>query len=221
MTLSIPLIFYLLYHLILFPIFRSDLRSIPGPFLAKITDLHRLWLVHTKSAHEHYLRLHEHHGPFVRLGPNNISIASPVAIPILYNTRTRFPKSPFYPVMGNIAHGKTIPTIFSTQDESVHEMMKRPIAQVYAMSNLKTYEPLVESTESVFFEKLGKVADNEGRVVWTWMHLFAIDVVMEITFGERVGFLEREGDVDGVMGMIERRFGYVAVVSLFQFLVSV
>ena len=222
-TLSIPLIFYFLYHFILFPIFRSDLRSIPGPTLAKITDLHRLWLVHTQSAHEHHLNLHEHHGPFVRLGPNNISIGTPAAIPILYNTRTRFPKSPFYPVMGNVAHGKIIPTIFSTQDESVHEMMKRPIAQVYAMSNLKTYEPLVESTESVFFEKLGKVADKEGRVVdlGTWMHLFAIDVVMQITFGERVVFLEREGDVDGVMGMIERRFGYVAAVSLFQFLVSV
>ena len=216
MTLSIPPIVYFLYHFILFPIFRPDLRSIPGPALAKITDLHRLWLVYTESAHEHHLHLHSRHGPFVRLGPNNVSVGSPAAIPILYNTRTRFPKSSFYPVMGNVAHGKVVPTIFSTQDESVHEMMKRPIAQVYAMSNLKTYEPLVESTESVFFEKLGRLAD-EGKVfdLGMWMHWFAIDVIMEITFGERVGFLEREVDVDGIMGMIERRFGYVAVVSLF------
>ena len=83
------------------------------------------------------------------------------------------------------------------------------------MSNLKTYEPLVESTESVFFDRLGQMAD-EGKVfeLGTWMHWFAIDVIMEITFGEGVGFLEREVDVDGIMGMIERRFWYVAVVSL-------
>lgn len=215
-TLSIPFIVYFLHHFILFPIFRSDLRSIPGPVLAKITDLHRLWLVLTESAHEHHLHLHSRHGPLVRLGPNNISIGSPAAIPILYNTRTRFPKSSFYPVMGNVAHGKVVPTIFSTQDESVHELMKRPIAQVYAMGNLKTYESLVESTGSVFFDKLGKLADN-GEVfdLGMWMHWFAIDVIMEITFGERVGFLEREEDVDGIMEMIERRFAYVAVVSLF------
>ena len=58
-TLSIPLIVYILYHLVLFPIFRPDLRSIPGPFLAKIADLHRLWLVYTESAHEHHLQLGE------------------------------------------------------------------------------------------------------------------------------------------------------------------
>lgn len=215
-TLSIPPIVYVLYHFILFPIFRSDLRSIPGPLPAKITNLHRLWLVYTNSAHEHHLQLHSRHGPLVRLGPNNVSVGSPAAIPILYNTRTRFPKSSFYPVMGNVAHGKVVPTIFSTQDESVHEMMKRPIAQVYAMSNLKTYEPLVESTESVFFDKLGTLAD-EWKVLdlGMWMHWFAIDVIMEITFGERVGFLEWMVDVDGIMEMIERRFEYVAVVSLF------
>lgn len=214
-TLSIPLILYLLYHLVLFPLFRSDLRSIPGPILAKLTDLHRLLLVRTGSAHEHHLRLHKRYGPFVRLGPNNVSVGSPAAIPVLYNTRTRYPKSAFYPVMGNVARGKVVPTIFSTRDESVHEMMKRPIAQMYAMTNLKTYEPLVESTESFFLSKLEKLAD-EGRILdlGTWLHWFATDVIMEITFGKRLGFLEKEEDVDGILETIEGRFWYVAIVSI-------
>ncbi|KAJ5601139.1 pisatin demethylase [Penicillium lagena] len=211
-TLSIPIVLYLLYHLVLFPLFRSDLRSIPGPAFAKLTDLYRLLVVRTGSAHEHHLRLHERYGPLVRLGPNNVSVGSPDAIPILYNTRTRYPKSAFYPVMGNVAHGKVVPTIFSTRDESVHETMKRPIAQVYAMTNLRTYEPLVESTESLFMSKLDKLAD-EGRTfdLGTWLHWFATDVIMEITFGKRLGFLEREEDVDGILETIEGRFWYVAV----------
>ena len=194
-TVSIPFILYFLYHLVLFPLFRSDLRSVPGPSLAKVTHLHRLLLVRTGLAHEHHLRLHERHGLFVRLGPNNVSVGSPAAIPILYNTRTRHAKSAFYPVMGNVAHGKVVPTIFSTRDESVHEIMKRPIAQVYVMSNLKTYEPLVESTESLLISKLEKLAD-EGRTsdLGTWVHWFATDVILEMTFGKRFGFLEREED---------------------------
>lgn len=117
--------------------------------------------------------------------------------------------------MGNVAHGKVVPTIFSTLDESVHETMKRPIAQVYAMTRLKTYEPLVESTESYFFSKLEKLAD-EGRSfdLGTWLHWFATDVIMEITFGKRFGFLEREEDVNGIIQTIEKRFWYVAVVSI-------
>jgi hypothetical protein len=153
-TLIIPFILYFLYHLVLFPLYRSDLRSVPGPFLAKVTDLHRLLLVRTGLAHEHLLRLHERHGLFVRLGPNNVSVGSLAAIPILYNTRTRHVKSAFYLVMGNVAHGKVVPTIFSTRDESVQEIMKHPIAQVYAMLTLKTYEPLVESTKSLLISKL-------------------------------------------------------------------
>lgn len=218
-TLSIPLILYLLYHLVLIPLFRSDLRSIPGPVFGKLTDLYRLLLVRTESAHEHHLCLHERYGPFVRLGPNNVSVSSPAAIPVLYNTRTRYLKSAFYPVMGNVAHGKVVPTIFSTRDESVHEMMKRPIAKVYAMTNLKTYEPLVESTESFFMNKLEKLAD-EGRAfdLGTWLHWFATDVIMELTFGKRLGFLEREEDVDGILETIEKRFWYVAVVSTLKLL---
>ncbi|KAJ5179645.1 pisatin demethylase [Penicillium capsulatum] len=206
-TLSIPPICILIYHFILFPLFRSDLRSIPGPALAKLTDVYRLLLVRTGAAHEHHIRLHERYGPFVRLGPNTVSVGSPAAIPVIYNTRTRHPKSAFYPVMGNVAHGKVVPTIFSTRDESVHEIMKRPIAQVYAMTNLKTYEPLVESTESLFFSKLERLADEGASFdLGTWLHWFATDVIMEITFGKRLGFLQREEDVDAILETIEQRF---------------
>jgi hypothetical protein len=113
-TLSIPFILYFLYHLVLFPLFRSDLRSVPGPFLAKVTGLHRLLLVRTGLAHEHHLRLHERRGLLVRLGTNNVSVGFPAAIPILCNTRTRYVKSAFYPVMRNVAHGKVVPTISSS-----------------------------------------------------------------------------------------------------------
>ncbi|KAJ5245807.1 pisatin demethylase [Penicillium chermesinum] len=213
-ALAIPIAVYAVYYCILFPLLRTDLRVIPGPFLAKLTNLHRVLLVRSGVVHEHHIDLHRRHGPLVRLGPNNVSVGSPAAVPVLYNIRTRYPKSDFYPVMGNMANGKVVPTIFSTPDESVHEVMKRPIAQVYAMSNLKSYEPLVESTEALFIEKLERLADEKQPFdLGTWLHWFATDVILEITFGQRLGFLEREQDVDGILQMIEERFWYVAIVG--------
>ncbi|KAL1861054.1 hypothetical protein Plec18167_003662 [Paecilomyces lecythidis] len=90
--------------------------------------------------------------------------------------------------------------------------MKRPIAKVYAMTNLRNYEVLVESTEAVFFAKLGNLADQKKAFeLSTWFHWFATDVILEITFGKMIGFLEKEEDVEGIIEMVEKRFWYVAV----------
>lgn len=48
----------------------------------------------------------------------------------------------------------------------------------------------------------------------TWLHWFATDVIMEITFGKRLGFLEQGEDVNGILKQIEDRFSYVAVVRI-------
>jgi len=41
-------------------------------------------------------RLHERYGAFVRISPNHVSIASPVAMQQVYGPKTGFLKGPFY-----------------------------------------------------------------------------------------------------------------------------
>lgn len=57
----------------------SPLSDIPGPFLASFT---RLWqiitLIKGDSLNEFY-NLHEKHGPFVRVAPNEVSVSHPEA----------------------------------------------------------------------------------------------------------------------------------------------
>jgi hypothetical protein len=98
--------------------------------------------------------------------------------------------------MGNVARGNAVPTIFSTQDRPFHELMNRLIAQLYAINNLRRYE----STKTLFLSKVWMLADEgSNSELGTWLHWFATDDIMEITFGKRVGFLEREEDVDKVL----------------------
>lgn len=68
------------------------LKHIPGPFLAKITNLQRLSWVKSGRAHEIHQDLHDSHGDFVRFGPNMVSICDPAAIPTVYPMRPGFPK---------------------------------------------------------------------------------------------------------------------------------
>ena len=87
------------------------------------------------------------------------------------------------------------------------------------MSNLVSFEPYVDSTMRVFCDQL------EARFVLNcgpkpppcdfgqWLQMFAFDVIGEITFSKRLGFLERGEDVDGVIASIWNTFKKTSLVS--------
>lgn len=60
------------------------LRHIPGPIVAKFTDLWRLLLVWQGRAELTYVELHEKYGDVVRIGPNCVSISKSDCINDIY-----------------------------------------------------------------------------------------------------------------------------------------
>lgn len=71
---------------IIYESFFSPLSSIPGPLLARLT---KWWLIyHTRRGdlHRELIRLHEQYGDLVRMAPNEVSVADPVAIKKIYGT---------------------------------------------------------------------------------------------------------------------------------------
>ena len=72
--------------------YTSPLKSIPGPFLARFTDLWRLLDVWIGRADLTQQALHKRYGRYVRLGPKFLSTTDPAAIKDLYTTRNAFPK---------------------------------------------------------------------------------------------------------------------------------
>lgn len=68
------------------------LRSIPGPFLASMTDLYRLHDAFTWKCQESQLALHEKYGNYVRYGPNTVAISDPDAIQVIYAINNKFLK---------------------------------------------------------------------------------------------------------------------------------
>lgn len=64
------------------------LRHVPGPFLAKFTDLWLAWKIWTKTSPiDLQLDLHERYGPIVRYGPNRVLFSDPSAVPVIFNTK--------------------------------------------------------------------------------------------------------------------------------------
>lgn len=68
------------------------LRHIPGPFLAKFTDLWRLKLQYFGSIQPVLHELHKMYGSTVRIGPNTVSVSDPEYITTIYGARGGFTK---------------------------------------------------------------------------------------------------------------------------------
>lgn len=77
---------------ILWDIFLSPLRAIPGPFLAKSTNLWRAFHTYRGRVDVRHVELHRKYGNAVRIGPNCVSISDPNLIRTIYSTRNPWKK---------------------------------------------------------------------------------------------------------------------------------
>lgn len=194
------------------------LSHIPGPFFAKFTNLQRFWWVLSYRAHEIHIEQHRKYGPLVRFGPNMVSVGDPKEIGTIYSFKEPWRKSSFYRALLMKARNKPVEGIFATQDEMIHRNLKRPISSVYSMSNLVSFEPYVDSTMRVFCGQLEKrFVSKDGRPpacnMSDWLQMFAFDVIGELTFSKRFGFLENGEDVDGIMVGLWNTFKKTSLVS--------
>ena len=64
--------------------FNKGLHKHPGPVAARFSDWWRFWVVYRRRPDIAHLALHRQHGDVVRLGPNNLSFASPAAVKQIY-----------------------------------------------------------------------------------------------------------------------------------------
>lgn len=113
------------------------------------------------------------------------------------------------------AKGKPVPTIFATQDEALHRTLRKPIAPIYSMSNLMSLERYVDSTMSILLNQLESRFATDDAVcdLDKWLQWFAFDVMGELTFSRRLGFLEHGADVDGIIENIWQYFRRASPIS--------
>ncbi|CAI9627180.1 unnamed protein product [Alternaria burnsii] len=151
----------------------------------------------------------------VRIGPNTVSVADPEAVQILYGLKSALKKSDFYHVQQNISDGKPLENIFNTTRPEFHASIKRPVAHAYSMTSLLQYEPFVDTTSQMFCRRLTEEYVEKTRTcdLGKWLQFYAFDVIGEITFSKKLGFLDTGEDVQGVIEDIEWRLGYFAVVG--------
>ena len=212
----IPAFFILLTYYLIRPLLRSDLNTLPGPSSAKFS---RLWLLKTAKSgalHKTAISVHNEYGPVVRVGPNHVWVNDPEEITQIYGINSTFRKSAFYTMLGSKKSDAARVDLFTCIDPAVHKAKKRNVSNAYAMSSMLTLEPLVDECVDILFSKFSdmeKLQALENVDLGKWLQWYAFDVIGEITFSKRFGFMEEGRDVSGMIKGLETSLVYTGVVG--------
>ncbi|GAB1732168.1 hypothetical protein NU195Hw_g4308t1 [Hortaea werneckii] len=155
----------------------------------------------------------------VRIAPNELSLSSPLAAREVLAAGKGFHKTDFYAVFPPPEN----PDIFTETRESVHAVKKRYASHAYSMSAMQQLSGCIEATERLLVEKLEGVASSAGNGegkgkggvvdLGDYLHYFAFDVLGEVAFSRKFGFLDAGADLEGAIKTIDDMQWYDGIVG--------
>jgi hypothetical protein len=114
-----------------------------------------------------------------------------------------------------MSEGQRLPSLFSTTDEQFHAQLRRCVNNAFSMSAMVQYEPGVDVITERFLDQTQKLYASEHNPCdfAQWLQYYAFDVIGQITYSKSHGFVDRNEDVEGMIGYLGKIFNYVAPVS--------
>lgn len=201
------------YRLTLHP-----LAKYPGPFLAKITDIHLAYHAWKGDRHLEFWRCHEKYGesndsklktaglqlpgPYVRMGPNTLSSNTNTALKTIYGFNANVRKADFYsafPVNKNTFN------VHSSIDKVAHARKRRVLSHAFSDKAIKSMEKYVLEKVRTFCRALPTtgldlmdVQKSNSEKDWSspknmgeYSDWLAFDVMGELAFGKSFDMIER------------------------------
>lgn len=111
--------------------------------------------------------------------------------------------------------GKRVASLVAMTDEAEQSRSRRPVAHAYSLSTMVEYEGLVDSTIALFLSRLDTKYADSGKSLnlGLWLQFFAFDVIGELTFSRRLGFLANGSDVENIIHSIGANFDRISVLG--------
>lgn len=138
-----------------------------------------------RTSHIH--ALHQRYGPTVRIGPNEVSFTSPVAVKQIYNRTGEFEKSAWYEAMSLPPIG-----VFSQRDRKKHADRRRLLGPAFSQAALNDIEPTIGTLVVKLLERIsGSAAKGDPVDVLSMFRRLSLDTVGALFLGQSFDALER------------------------------
>lgn len=198
LLLVIAIITNFCYNLYLHP-----LRKVPGPFLARATELWRTRKYASGQWHQDILGLHRKYGPVVRISPNEVSFVDRAALEQVYGHSTGTDKSWWYNAWGAKDTGTLL---FNTTNAREHAFLRKRVAAAYSKTAIMTQEAKVQQVLDHLWGRFRQFAQDGQEIdLQVWANYLGFDVVSQVGIGGPLGFIDN-GDATGLLRSIHQIF---------------
>ena len=118
------------------------------------------------------------------------------------------------------ADGRWIYTLFSGTDEKWHNKLRRPINWIFTPSAAASYEPIVDKSIMILLQEIRRRCRDQDSPddgildLSQWFLYYAFDVMGDLTYNRRFGFLESGRDMEDMISYVQNFLSYGFYVSL-------
>jgi hypothetical protein len=167
----------LLYRIVL-P--THPLHHIPGPLLAKSTQLCQFFSLVRGRPRIDQQKLHEIYGPIVRIGPNEVSIADTTALSPIFGAKSwEKGKAYSFTASGGAATSET--ALSAIRDHKEHTARRRIWDRAFAIAALKGYQPSIQHRVDQLCDRLDSICLNDGALDFQeWVGFLVFDVMTDL-----------------------------------------
>ncbi|KAH9889690.1 cytochrome P450 [Xylariomycetidae sp. FL2044] len=168
---------------------RDPLRSVPGPWYVKWTNLVVTYksLRGEKPSYVHSLhKKYGHPGSVVRIGTRSVAVDDPAAAQQIYRIKDEFLKSDFYDqfLPGSFS-------VFTTRDRDYHARLRKLLSNGVSETSLARFIPQVDAKARLAIQRMGEEQEARGFAdLFKWWFFYTTDVIGELSFGESFNMLE-------------------------------
>ncbi|KAH8106578.1 high nitrogen upregulated cytochrome P450 monooxygenase 2 [Phellopilus nigrolimitatus] len=183
------------------------LAQYPGPLLAKVSKFWAAWMMAKGKNHVYHKQLHDRYGPYVRAGPNELSVADASAIPDILGA-DGMAKGPIW--SGRTRPGTT-PPLIAIRSAHEHARSRKPWNRAFNTAGVKGYEPIVVRRA---LQLVGELEKRKLEVdLASWFIFFTTDFMGDMAFGGGFELMREGGDKEGVFTMLQAALEPLAVLQ--------
>ncbi|KAJ8109646.1 hypothetical protein OPT61_g7309 [Boeremia exigua] len=191
----------------------STITDIPGPLFASVSRVWHLWHILRGDIDQQCIALHEKLGSFVRISHDEVSVCHPEAIrQILLNP---LPKSEWYSIMS--LPDTRYQTPMSATDPKEQVRRTKNLAAGFTLSHVIKSEVYIDGCIRLLKSRLREFAESKKAAhLDEWFNYMAFDVIGEVVFSQRFGFLEAGIDLGGSIANSRLLVPYVTMAGFFR-----
>ncbi|KAF2173103.1 hypothetical protein M409DRAFT_49590 [Zasmidium cellare ATCC 36951] len=159
------------------PVVQRFRNGIPGPFLAKLSPLWKIYHVLRGSYRKKVRKLHDRYGPLVQVGPNEFSLGD----------------------KGLVYIPKLKPSPFAVDSEALQRLENS-----VRMANVYRNEHLIEKCNHQLLRLLSNAAETgESVQLSPLLARYAYETMLATTTGQFAGFLQIDPDADRIQAQMK------------------